>query len=299
MNNLTNSIMSGKFVLPSEYVYRHYLKQKALIEEPLANLGQHAKAISEYMTAIEIEGWQNIAQWFHIANGIKELNYDGIRYDSAFSMCRPAYEYEVERQDLYQRLVTEITLFSYLYSGLEGIISSLNLPKCPSQNGKINAAAFYLKNNFSDWSNPIFKYSETVKLCEVMFQHSFDNNYKIISELQSCVGIQSIGLKLLYKVRNKIMHGDFFFPEPLEHSTNYPFQPEIISLCSRLILMTVQMLFLSCRKGDHDKCFQIYESSIFKNSEDYDLVANEKVFLLNLHLERPDFTAEQLEIGFA
>ncbi|MBW3128071.1 hypothetical protein [Hymenobacter profundi] len=284
--------MNDIFVLPSKYIYDYFLDQKSAIESSLANIGQHAKAISEYMIAIEIEGWHNLAQWFHIANGIKELNYDGIKYDSAFSMCRPAYEYEIERQGLYHKLITEITLFSYLYSGLEGIISNLDLPKCPGQNGKINAASFYLKSNFSIWSNPIFKYSEIVKLCEVMFQYSFESNYTVDSELNRCVGTQGIGLKLLYKVRNKIMHGDFFFPEPLEHSTKYPFQPEIINLCSRLILMTVQMLLLSCRKGNYDEHFQIYESSIFKNSEDYDLVANEKVFLSNLHLKQPNLIAE-------
>lgn len=291
MTNFTNFDMNLTFVLPSINIYKDLLKQKEEIEKPLADLGQHAKAISEYMTAIQIENWGNLAQWFHIANGIKQLNYDGIRYDSSFYMCQPAYEYEVEKQSLYQRLVTEITLFSYLYSGLEGIISTLDLPKCPNQNGKINAASFYLKSSFTALSNPILNYSETVKLCEIMYRHSFDSEYSIFSELQQCVSLQGFGLKLLYRMRNKIMHGDFFFPEPLEHS-----QPEIVNLCSRLVLMTVQMLVLAYRRGYYDECLQIHESTILKRFKKYDWVVNEKNYLTYLHLKSPEFTAQQLEI---
>jgi hypothetical protein len=211
-------------------------------------------------------------------------------------MCQPAYEYEVEKQSLYQRLVTEITLFSYLYSGLEGIISILDLANCPNQNGKINAASFYLKSNFTALSNPILHYSEIVKLCETMYRYSFDNKYSIFSELQRCVSIQGFGLKILYRIRNKIMHGDFFFPEPLEHSSTLPFQPEIVNLCSRLVLMTVQMLILAYRRGYYDEYLQIYESTILKTSKEYDWVVNEKNYLTYIHLKSPEFTAEQLEI---
>lgn len=248
------------------------------------------------MIAIDIEEWNNISQWFHVANGIKDLSYDGINYDAAFEMCRPAYEYEIGRQELYQRLVKEITLFSYLYSGLEGIISSLQLNRCPKQAGKVNSATYFLKTSFAKWHLPIKGYENAVILCERMYKHSLDEGYRISSELGDCVSIHGLGLRLLYKVRNKLMHGDFFFPEPLDHSFRLPFQPEIINLCSRLVLMSVQMLFLACRSGDYLQQMEIYNSSILESNEEGEWLTNEKNYLLTFHLKTPNFNSEQLTL---
>ncbi len=278
--------------------YKELIKRKEDLECNLLSIGIHAKLISEYMISIGIPEWENLSQWFHIAKSIKELNYDGITYDAAFFWCSPAYEYEAEKQALYQRLVKEITLFSYLYGGLEGVVSSLKLSKCPQQSGKINATTYYLAQEFNPWSLPISYYDKVVRLCEIFFQHSFDKNYKLFSELGPCVSIQGLGLKLLYKIRNKIMHGDFFFPEPLDHSDILPFHPEIINLCSRLILMTVQMLFIACRNGDYVEELQIYNSSVLPFDEDSEWLPNEKHYLLALHKKLPDFYSEQLELLF-
>jgi hypothetical protein len=206
-------------MLSATETYKELIRRKQDLEGHLIGVGLHAKGISEYMISIGIEEWENLSHWFHIANGIKELNYEGITYNDSFFWCRPAYEYEIEKQELYQKLVKEITLFSYLYSGLEGVLTSLKLPKCPHQLGKINSATYYLKREFPAWSLPIAYYDKVVRLCELLFQHSFDKNYKLSSEFSACVSIQGLGLKLLYKIRNKIMHGDFFFPEPLDHSS--------------------------------------------------------------------------------
>jgi hypothetical protein len=64
MNNFTNFDMNHSFVLPSMNLYKYLLKQKEEIEKPLADLGQHAKAISEYMAAIEIESWETLLNGF-------------------------------------------------------------------------------------------------------------------------------------------------------------------------------------------------------------------------------------------
>lgn len=282
----------------STEIYYDIIKQKGELEEKFIDLGSHAKGVSEYMTSIEIEDWTNISQWFHIANGIKDLNYDGITYDDAFYWCSPAYEYEVEKQGLYHKLVREITLFSYLYSGLESIISNIQPVKCPHQNGKINSATSYLKNSFSEWNLPVTHYDKVVRLCETMFQLSFDKDYKLSMELGNCVSIHGLGLKILYKIRNKIMHGDFFFPEPLDHSSVLPFQPEIINLCSRLTLMTIQMLFLACRHDDYIEKLEIYNSSILPQTNGRHCFTNEKNYLMSFHLEIPDYNSEQLELIF-
>lgn len=285
-------------MLPSTKTYYNFLRQKEETESHLIDLGLHAKGLSEYMTSVQVNGWNNLSQWLHIANGIKGLDYDGINYDDSFFMCRPAYEYEAERQKLYHRLVKEISVFSYVYSGLEGIISNLKLPECSSQKGKINSAAFFLKNSFNKWSLPIPNYDKVVSLCEKMFQTSIDKDYRLSKELNNCVSIHGLGLRVLYKVRNRIMHGDFFFPEPLDHSFTLPLQPEIINLCSRLVLMSIQMLFLAYRQGSYLDELGIYNSSILEKSLEDEWLVCEKSYLKSFHLKRPDYVHEQLEIEY-
>ena len=285
-------------MLPNVNKYRELIERKERLEHELVDIGLHAKGISEYMFTVGYEHWSNLSQWFHIGHGLKELSYDGITYDNALFMCRPAYEYEVERQELYHRLVREITLFSYLYSGLEGVLSSLKTSPCPTRKGKINAACYYLQASFPKWSAPISHYCSATRLCETLYQHSFDGKYSLANELNECVSIHGLGLRLLYKIRNAIMHGDFFFPEPLEHSVTLPFQPEIINLCSRLVLMTVQMLFIAYRNDNYIEELQIYNSSIIPEREE-EWFPHEKNYLLSLHLKSSDHRAEQLEITFS
>lgn len=298
MTRQKNLLLRRRPMLLSRKTYAYMISEKRAFEGTLIDLGLHAKGLSEYMVAIGIEGWDNLAQWFHIADGIKDLSYDGILYDDSFAMCRPAYEYEFDRQELYERLVKEITLFSYLYSGLEGIISDFRLDRCPKQNGKINSATHYLKRHFPAWHLPLKGYDKAVSLCEKMYQLAFQEPYKLAAELGDCVRLQGLGLKLLYKVRNKLMHGDFFFPEPLEYSDRFPFQPEIINLCSRLALLSVQMLFLAGRSGDYVKSMEIYNSSILGRNSDGEWLTNEKNYLLTLHLATPNFHSEQLAFDF-
>lgn len=194
----------------AEKEYQTLVGEKKELEEQFISIGLHSIGVSEYLIAKD-QSWENISQWFHIANGIKDLNYDGINYDSAYSMCRPVYEYETARQKLYQRLVKEITTFTYLYNGLEAIISTLNIKNCPKFSGKINAATYTLQQKFNDIDLPVKLYSETVKLLERMFQSTLDEEYVLEGELKNkCVSVHGLGLRMLYKVRNMIMHGDFF-----------------------------------------------------------------------------------------
>ena len=265
------------------------------MESRYISIGLHSKGVSEYLIA-KSRGFNNLSQWFHIANGIKELEYDGINYDSGFFMCRPAYEYEAARQELFQRLVKEITLFSYLYSGLESVITELNIPKCPGNRGKINAACNLIKIKIPNYKSELKLYSETISLTSKMFCESIDKDYKLTNELKNnCVNINGLGLRLLYKIRNMIMHGDFFFPEPVEHSFTPPLQPEIIRLSSRLILMSTQLLMLTQLEENSNEEIMIYNSSIL-DFEDEKPIVNERIYLSAMHTKRPEYNSEQLRL---
>ena len=290
-----------------ENVYNKLINRKNEIEETLLDLGTHSIAISEYMIALEHSEWYTLIQtseWFRIANGIKGLNYDGIRYDAAFLYCEPAYEYEIAKQELYERLVREISVFNYLYSGLECLISYLELQK--SKIGKIKSTTLFLKNNLEAWHISIKGYQEIYSLClkmqNVVFNSDSSNTELKIKD-DKFTSVHGYGLRLLYMVRNKIVHGDFFFPEPLYYTFSPPLQPEIINLCSRLILFNVQMIFLAERKNEFNSEFKMYDSSIVENIFDFgdDLdepTIDEKSYLKALHLKPPYRCEGQMLIPF-
>ena len=282
----------------TEIIYKKLTTLNDELENEYNPIGMHSKGLSEYLIS-KSRDYENLSQWFHIANGIKDLDYDGINYDSGFFMCRPAYEYESERQKLFHRLVKEITLFSYVYSGLEAIISELQIRKCPKNPGKINAACFLISQKLSIMDCKLKLYFETIYLAEQMFIETFDKNFNLKKELENkCVNWNGLGLRLLYKVRNMIMHGDFFFPEPFDYTFIPPLQPEIIRLCSRLTLLSTQILLLTQIDVDSNGDIEIYNSTILNTDEEGESIINEKDYLMGMHVKRPDYDPDQLCIEF-
>ena len=278
-------------------VYRILSEEKANLDQKLIELNTHADALSEYFNCFN--DLVCCGTWFHIGGAIRGLDYDGILYDDSFMMCRPAYEYEIEKQKLYSNLVKEINVFLFIYSGLENLISFCDFPRHPLYNGKISSATFAIKQKFNSISPMLKYYDATVCLCERMFQESIDPQYKIANELTPVVDIFGLGLKLVYKVRNKIMHGDFFFPEPYDYGGTIPFHPAIINLCSRLALMSVQMLLIVYKDNNFDKELEIYNSSILRYDEEtHTHYVNERNYLRGLHVKQIDFKEFQYELKF-
>jgi|HubBroStandDraft_6_1064221.scaffolds.fasta_scaffold1789435_1 hypothetical protein len=97
----------------SKEIYQDFLLQKQEIESHLVEPGVHAKGLSDYMVAVQMREWGSLSQWLHIANGIKNLDYDGVDYGNGFFICSDACEYEIEQQELYQALLKEISVFSF------------------------------------------------------------------------------------------------------------------------------------------------------------------------------------------
>lgn len=292
--------------------YWELIEKKKAIELKLVDIALHSKGISEYL------GDTNTARWFRIAWSIDEVIYDGINYDAGFMYCEPAREYEIENQKLYKRLISEITLFTYLYSGLESHISELNLERCPANRGKINAATYFISNKLSEYNFEMQLYSEILSLAAEMYTLIFDDGFDPLSgQDDQCCNLYGKGIRLLYKVRNKLMHGDFFFPEPLDYGSILPFHPELINLASRLLLLSMQILIIANEEIGIEDNATLLDSVFLKEQNNpskycderedcddidcnscYYFTFNKRSYLNNLHIKNHDFTALQLSINF-
>lgn len=259
-------------------------------------LSKHIKGIAEYFN---VKSYPNdIYNWFWISSSINSVDYDGIRQDCAFEMCRPAYEYETEKQKLHSQLVSNLTIFLFVYNGFESLVNYMNLPKHPKFNGKISATRYYIKNEFSDYFQKINGYQEALFLLKSLMKDSSLNENIIYFSGDDCTDLNGIGLKVVYKLRNKLAHGDFIFPEPMDWNLELPFESEIIELCTRLLLFSIQMLMLAKNRDCYEE-LEMYDSEVFYDeNSDADFIIDEALLLKTLHIPRIDEDESQFKIEF-
>src|SRR5690554_2493917 len=97
------------------------IKRWKSLNDNLIPIKQHSKGISEYLSYGKKD--TKIYHWYHIGGSIVDINYNGITKDNSFYWCRPSYEYEKEKQQVYTKLVNEIGFFLYVFNGLECLIT--------------------------------------------------------------------------------------------------------------------------------------------------------------------------------
>ena len=253
----------------------------------------HLRGIVEYFLAKEPHAFESMVNWFWMASSINNVDFDGIRYDCAFSMCRPAYEYEKEKQTLHARLVNELTIFLYAYSGFESMLNEFSLKKCPSNKGKINTARFFLQERYSENFNSITLYKNLLSVLRELMRKSSLNKYEKYFSIDKCTDINGVGLKIIYKIRNKLAHGDYNFPEPADWSYKLPFEPEITKVATRILLLSIQMLMISFNIDNFEE-LELYDSEVIDRDERGDFTVNELDFLKSFHLEDKEKDESQL-----
>lgn len=246
-------------------------------------LKTHARGLSEYFYAKNTIELTQVGNWFWTASSINNIEYDGIKYDSAFMMCRPAYEYEKEKQNLHSNVINSLTTFLYVYSGFEALINSLNLSKCSHKAGKINSVTHELKTNYSVTFSSLPSYLETLQLTRKLIQQSRLKSFEQHFSLDECTDVNGVGLKIVYKLRNQFAHGEYDFPE--SDNTDYlPVESDLIQLASRIILQTAQMVLISRLKGNNEELY-MPESEIIEYDEQEELYVNELSYLWGFHVK--------------
>lgn len=264
--------------------YHELIDNVNSLESLMIPIKLHLRGITEYFIAKEPHASESIVNWLWIASSIDSINFDGIRYDCAYSMCRPAYEYEKEKQKLYVSLINELTIFLYAYSGFESLLNDFSLPKCPINDGKINSAKYFLKENYSKNFNTIPLYSDLLSILRILIRKSSLKKFEKCFSVDDCTDINGIGLKVIYKIRNKLAHGDYHFPEPGDWSYELPCEPEIAKVATRIILLSIQMLLISTN-ADNFVTLELHNSEILPTDDYGDSIINEFDYLNSLHIK--------------
>lgn len=278
-----------------EHKYKKLIEEFNQLESDLIPLKAHIKGISEYFESKNYPFYMDIADWFLMSSSINSVNFNRVRYDSAFTMCEPAYEYEIEKQNLHSKLMNELTKFLFVYSGFEALLNELALGSCPHNRGKINAAKFYIKDIYSTNYQSLKFYTKILSLQRKLISESTLKEHESHFSTDACTDINGVGLKVVYKLRNKLAHGDYIFPEPEDWSSDLPLEPEITQNSTRLILLSIQMIMLAIHKNDFENLF-LYESEVIDSSEENEWMVNEFSFLNSFHIKSKHKNEMQLEL---
>lgn len=275
--------------------YHELIENVNSLESLMIPVKLHLRGITEYFIAKEPHATECVVNWLWIASSIDSINFDGIRYDCAYSLCRPAYEYEKEKQKLHVRLINELTMFLYVYSGFESLLNDFALPKCPINDGKINSAKYFIKENYSINFNAVPLYSELLSILRNLIRKSSLKKYENCFSIDNCTDINGVGIKVIYKIRNELAHGDYNFPEPGDWSSELPCEPEITKVATRIILLSMQMLLISINSKNF-VTLEFHNSEILPSDDYGDSIVNEFDYLNNLHVKLKNEDDCQLKI---
>jgi hypothetical protein len=191
--------------------------------------------------------WEETAEWLLLAGSIKSVLVDIIQYDGGFGFCSDADEFTCSKEDLLERLVTDLTRFNYVWGAIESAINTIKPPKHPQKNksGKIRDAC-YLLNNYFNNREPVLFLKESIDDFIGASQSCFgyekvQSRYSEVNEF----GVLAIGLYCVYELRNSFAHGSLSFPTPDEENRPISEHSSMVIAATRVALITLQMLLLA------------------------------------------------------
>lgn len=230
--------------------------------------------------------WIHVADWFLMASGIEEVSLNTFKFDDSVYFDSGVFSFEATRSNMLTDMAKQLTIFNFIWGGLEALIDII-IPKDEIDcHGKINATCSYLKKGYS--SETIHGYINMVdELLKIFKLTGYCNDTLNLGDLhntyfyKSHVNKTGIGLFLVYKIRNKFAHGAAGFPIPLDNDedTSEGFYTYIIRLSSRIVLLSTQMLLSVYFKDKNFDVGQIYLNSWFTLEDMHILSILEKLHL--------------------
>lgn len=207
----------------------------------LLPIDQHCVRLSE--AVMDVVGWFTVGDWLRLGAAIERVEINTWKNDRFGPLCND-YGYDEARDVLLRQFVEDFTVFSMVWGSLEAMLDSMMLPPHPdkSQRGKISNACFYLSHQSTKQSQclglteEVQVFRQTAERCLGLdrVRTRFDAG-RSFSEA-------SIGLYVVYELRNQFAHGRVSFPHP--DAENRPISPHrrLVKHATRIVLTQIQML---------------------------------------------------------
>ena len=214
----------------------------------LLPLHNHAARIAEVLALRENPTeWFSVCEWLQVASSVEAVTVNTRKFNTSFSWCSSANEFDDAREDLLRKFVQEYSIFSFVWGAVESAITLIGPPKHSdkAKRGKIRDAAYYLQSAFDDraevrgLSQEIGSFCAAARAC--LGTKAVDKRLDEIGEF----GGAGIGLYVVYELRNQFAHGAIQFPEPDKENRPISEHQLMVSQASRVALLQLQMLLLA------------------------------------------------------
>ena len=199
--------------------------------------------------------------WLDIAAGVESGKVTTAKHDDTLMYCGNAIAYENKRSELLSILATRLTIFNFVWGSFETVAKELLDIK---RRGVVDKTIKFLKGNYYH-RRPIANNEDTLYslLKFIEDNESYEFDYEMC-KLHDIADLNGLGLDLVRQIRNDLAHGSAHFPTPdnWERGKTDLLSSErrhlnLIDTCTRIILLTVQMLLIAHVHGNEImvKCF--------------------------------------------
>ena len=219
----------------------------------LINLQEHCFELKEFLGQWDQVPFFNAMAWLDIAAGVESVKLTIAKHDDTLAYCGTAMAYEDKCSELLSNLITKLTIFNFVWGSFESVAKTLLGDK---KWGIVDKAINFLKQNYIS-SLPIAGYKDA--LCDLSALIKDDSTYEVCSDafkIKVPAELNGLGLNVVRKIRNDLAHGSAHLPRPDdwgEGETNSQSSErrhlKLIDTCTRIVLLTVQMLLLVRVRG--------------------------------------------------
>jgi hypothetical protein len=217
-------------------------------------IDEHAWRLSNFFTSLyfhesEDQEWLHMSEWLHMASSIVNVDIDSTRFDRSDMDIFEIYCSAVSRSNVWAKHCMELSRFNFIWGCLEYVIKRIT----PTETGgsKVNLGCNYL-TKFYD-KKPIKEYEYYLEALKTTLQDSYTQLVDLNAELKKIKDQKwsyvCEGLFIISKVRNLFAHGALPLPtfeDEIEDAETY----KIVTISSKIILLTIQMLLLAYFKED-------------------------------------------------
>jgi hypothetical protein len=220
----------------------------------LQDIYQHSFDLSKLILQKEISVIdpfivKNIAHWLHLASGIHEVEFNITKLDHSDGaiedLYKPLYEEEAK---LISQVISATARFNHIWAALELLIDNYFTKRDITKYGRINIFCEYLKTKYEPQKNLILYNKHIRDLKKYIKQTSVfkENIFKALLHKKSKnVGKSGIGINIVQNIRLFFAYGSYQVPIATVGFGEKPLDAKIIDTSSRIVLLSMQMFFLT------------------------------------------------------
>ena len=222
-------------------------------QNQLIDLQEHCFELKEFLGQWNENPFFNAMAWLDFAAGVESVKVTTAKHDDTLAYCGTAMAYEDKRSELLSNLATRLIIFNFVWGSFESVAKTLLGNK---KRGIVGKTIKFLKQNYIS-GLPIAGYKDA--LCDLREFIESNDTYEVCSDslkLNGPADLNGLGLNIVKDIRNDLAHGSANLPQPDdwgEGKTNLQFSEhrhlKFIDTCTRIVLLTVQMLLLVHVRG--------------------------------------------------